>query len=83
MTAPYLLGTITKCVYQDGRIECGDNVKDVALYIEKVDEMIQRKRKLLGCIEYIMTRQAALHVSKDVGAVLFLLNDISTCIILR
>ena len=39
-------GTISKRVYQDGRIERCDNVKDVALYIEKIDEMIDRKRKL-------------------------------------
>lgn len=41
-------GTISKAVYPDGRIERCDNVKDVALYIEKIDEMIDRKRKLLG-----------------------------------
>ena len=40
-------GTISKRVYPDGRIERCDNVKDVALYIEKIDEMIERKRKLL------------------------------------
>ncbi len=40
-------GTITKRVFGDGRIERCDNVKDVALYIEKVDEMIERKRTLL------------------------------------
>lgn len=28
-------GTVTKRVYPDGRIERCDNVKDVALYIEK------------------------------------------------
>ena len=39
-------GTISKRVYPDGRIERCDNVKDVALYIEKFDEMIDRKRKL-------------------------------------
>lgn len=41
-------GTISKAVYPDGRIERCDNVKDVDLYIEKIDEMIDRKRKLLG-----------------------------------
>lgn len=41
-------GSITKRVFGDGRIERCDNVKDVALYIEKIDEMIERKRKLLG-----------------------------------
>ncbi|MBQ7839281.1 MAG: coproporphyrinogen dehydrogenase HemZ [Lachnospiraceae bacterium] len=41
-------GTISKAVFGSGRIERCDNVKDVALYIEKIDEMIDRKRKLLG-----------------------------------
>ena len=40
-------GTITKRVYPDGRIERCDNVKDVALYIEKIEEMIERKKSLL------------------------------------
>lgn len=40
-------GTITKRVYPDGRIERCDTVKDVALYIERMDEMIERKRRLL------------------------------------
>jgi len=39
-------GSISKRVYPDGRIERCENVKDVALYIEKIDEMIERKRKL-------------------------------------
>lgn len=39
-------GTISKRVYPDGRIERCDNVKDVDLYISKIDEMIDRKRKL-------------------------------------
>ena len=41
-------GTVTKRVYGNGRIERCDNVKDVGLYIEKIDEMIDRKRKLLA-----------------------------------
>ena len=41
-------GSITKRVFPDGRIERCDNVKDVGLYIEKIDEMIERKRKLLS-----------------------------------
>ena len=41
-------GSITKRVYEDSRIECCDNVKDVALYIEKIDEMIERKRRLFS-----------------------------------
>lgn len=40
-------GSITKVVYPDGRIERTDNVKDVALYMDKIDEMIERKRVLL------------------------------------
>lgn len=39
-------GTVTKRVFGDGRIERCDNVKDIDLYIEKIDEMIERKRKL-------------------------------------
>ena len=39
-------GTVTKRVYGNGRIERCDNVKDVSLYMEKLDEMIDRKRKL-------------------------------------
>ena len=39
-------GSISKRVYPDGRIERCENVKDVALYIEKIDEMIERKRRL-------------------------------------
>lgn len=41
-------GSISKRVYTDGRIERCDNVKDVGLYIEKIDEMIGRKRRLLA-----------------------------------
>ena len=40
-------GSITKRVFPDGRIERCENVKDVKLYIEKIDEMIERKRQLL------------------------------------
>ena len=40
-------GSITKRVFADGRIARCDNVKDVALYIEKIDEMIDRKKSLL------------------------------------
>ena len=39
-------GAITKRVYPNERIERCENVKDVALYIEKIDEMIERKRRL-------------------------------------
>ena len=41
-------GSISKRVYADGRIERCDNVKDVGLYIEKIDEMIERKRRLFA-----------------------------------
>jgi len=41
-------GSITKRVYPDGRIERCDNVKDVAQYIERIGEMIERKRVLLS-----------------------------------
>ena len=40
-------GSISKRVWPDGRIERCENVKEVTLYIEKIDEMIERKRKLL------------------------------------
>jgi len=39
-------GTVTKRVYGDGRIERCDNVKDVALYISNLEEMLDRKRQL-------------------------------------
>ncbi len=41
-------GSITKRVYPDGRIERCENVKEVAQYIERIDEMIERKRVLFG-----------------------------------
>ena len=43
-------GSITKRVFPDGRIERCDNVKDVKLYIEQIDEMIERKRRLFQLI---------------------------------
>ena len=39
-------GAISKRVYPDGRIERCENVKDVAQYIGRIDEMIERKRKM-------------------------------------
>lgn len=44
-------GSITKAVWPDGRIERCDNVKDVALYIKKIDEMIARKESLLSRLD--------------------------------
>ncbi len=40
-------GSISKRVFPDGRIERADNVKDVGIYMDKIDEMIERKRKLI------------------------------------
>ena len=40
-------GSTTKRVYQSGRIERCENVKDVSQYIERIGEMIERKRVLL------------------------------------
>jgi oxygen-independent coproporphyrinogen-3 oxidase len=40
-------GSISKRIFGDGRIERCENVKDVAQYIERIDEMIERKRQLL------------------------------------
>lgn len=40
-------GSVTKRVFPKGRIERCDNVKDVKLYMEKLDEMIERKKLLL------------------------------------
>ena len=39
-------GSVSKCVYPDGRIERCDNVKDIDLYLNQIDEMIERKTKL-------------------------------------
>lgn len=41
-------GSITKRVYPDGRIERCENVKDVAQYIARIEEMIERKKQLLA-----------------------------------
>ena len=38
-------GSISKAVYPDGRIERTDNVKDAGLYIDRIEEMIERKKK--------------------------------------
>lgn len=39
-------GTVSKAVHRDGRIERADDVKDLKEYIERIDEMIERKKKL-------------------------------------
>ena len=41
-------GSITKRVYPNGRIERCENVKEVAQYIERIEEMIERKKRLLS-----------------------------------
>lgn len=42
-------GASTKFVFDDGRIERAENVKDLKNYIERIDQMIQRKEKYLKC----------------------------------
>lgn len=39
-------GSVSKRVDADGRIERSDNVKDIAGYIERIEELIERKRVL-------------------------------------
>ncbi len=40
-------GTVTKRVFKkEGRIERCDNVKDIRLYMDNIDQMIERKKKL-------------------------------------
>ena len=41
-------GSVSKAVYDGGRIERCDNVRDVKLYMEKIEEMIARKHRLFG-----------------------------------
>lgn len=41
-------GSVSKRVDEDGRIERCDNVKDIAGYIERIEEMIERKRVLFS-----------------------------------
>ncbi len=41
-------GTVSKRVFDNGRIERCDNVKDVELYMSRLDEMLERKRTLFG-----------------------------------
>lgn len=40
-------GSISKRVHPDGLIERCENVKEVTQYIERIEEMIERKRILL------------------------------------
>ena len=46
-------GSISKRVCPDGRIERCENVKDVSQYIERIGEMIERKRVLLDDLDLL------------------------------
>ena len=39
-------GTVTKGVFPDGRIERCENVKDIEQYLDRTEEMMERKRRL-------------------------------------
>ena len=39
-------GSVSKCVHANGLIERCDNVKDIDLYLNQIDEMINRKTSL-------------------------------------
>lgn len=41
-------GSTSKRIYPDGRLERCENVKEVAVYLDKIEEMIARKQKLFG-----------------------------------
>ena len=41
-------GSISQGVFAGGRIERCDDAKEVEIYINNIDEMIERKRKLFG-----------------------------------
>lgn len=41
-------GATSKAVFPDGRIERAENVKDIAQYLSRTDEMIERKSKLFA-----------------------------------
>ena len=45
-------GTSTKVVFpSENRLERVENVKDVDLYIARIDEMLERKEKMLANLE--------------------------------
>jgi oxygen-independent coproporphyrinogen-3 oxidase len=46
-------GSTSKAVFSDGRIERADNIKDAALYINRIDEMIGRKRNLFCAFPFL------------------------------
>lgn len=41
-------GSVSKVITPEGKLVRSDNVKDVALYIEKIDEMLLRKKELFA-----------------------------------
>lgn len=41
-------GSVSKVITKDGSLVRNDNVKDLALYIEKIDEMLKRKEELFS-----------------------------------
>lgn len=41
-------GSVSKVINKEGRLIRDDNVKDVALYIDSIDEMIERKKALFS-----------------------------------
>lgn len=41
-------GSVSKRLYPEGRIERCENVKEVSQYIERIDEMIERKKQLFS-----------------------------------
>ena len=41
-------GSISKGVFPGGRIERCDDAKEVEIYMDNIEEMIARKRKLFG-----------------------------------
>ena len=42
-------GAMSKFVFDDGRIERAENVKDLKNYTERIDEMLARKEKYIKC----------------------------------
>ena len=48
-------GATTKVVFEDGkRIERVGNVKDIINYLDRVDEMVERKRELLKTVSALI-----------------------------
>ncbi len=52
-------GSISKRVFADGRIERCENVKDILQYMERIDEMIARKRRMFSAPEAAAQEQPA------------------------